>query len=135
MAGTSLVTLSRWLAAGYEIAPQGRDWLDPDDEYGKRGPIYPVAGARGPGGLSDGADIYGDLDTDPDEDRPVAAPPVTAARVWRTGAAWDALVKAGGFQGESVPCPAKGRKGARPWAYQAEPETESRYDWSYDDDD
>jgi len=105
MAGTSLMTVARWLATGYEIAPQGPDWLDPDDEYGVRGPIFV---SRGPSGLPDGPwfgggfGMRGDIIDDEDEEQPVAAPPVPVERVWRTGPAWDALVAAGGFR-EATP--------------------------------
>jgi hypothetical protein len=106
MAGTSLVTLSRWLAAGYEIAPQGRDWLDADDEYGVRGPIYVSRtgdrGLPGAGGNTSGVDMrHGDIYDDSgieDDDQPVPAPPEPPERVWRAGPAWDALVEAGGFR-------------------------------------
>ena len=103
--GTSLVTVARWLAAGYEVAPQGRDWLDPDDEYGRRGPIYPAPGERGIGHMGAVSmrtgDVYCDLDDhdDPDDETDAAAAaPVETPRAFRTGPAWDRLVEAGGFR-------------------------------------
>jgi hypothetical protein len=126
MAGTSLATFARWMAAGFEVAPQGRDWLDPDDEYGRRGPILvPIHPGVGTGWNGIGVNMRtGDVYDDPDdevEDDPGPSGAPSAARIWRTGPAWDALVASGGFREDQDPRP--------------RPQRRELYDWRDDEDD
>ena len=133
-AGTSLLTISRWLAAGYALDPRGADWLDPDDDAGRRGPIYPAARARGCFEPTPWT-LYHDGDPGSDDDAPELVPvaPVEAPRAYRTGPAWEALVSAGGFR--DWDSHTRGRW-ARPNGIRREVEVfvPDGYDWRDEDD-